>query len=471
MQPGFLGYTGSYTDLYELTMSEVYFLSGRGVEQVVFDYFFRKIPFGGGYVVFAGLESLIDILEQFRFTDEDLAYLKQEGFHPQFLEHLKDFRFTGSLYSVKEGEIVFPIEPILQLEGNIIEAQLLETIILNHLNFQSLIATKASRIRRVAGDRKLIDFGLRRAHGPAGYFASRAAIVGVFDGTSNVTAGRDFNIPVSGTMAHSFIQNYPDELQAFREYARYNQETCVLLVDTYSTLDSGLPNAIIVGKELEKQGYRLQGIRLDSGDLAYLARESRRQLDAAGLEYVNIITSNQLDESVIKSLLEQKAPIDVFGVGTSLVTGQPDAALDGVYKLSMRADVPTIKISESTEKITIPHRKQLYRLLADDGRFSGTDAISIRDEKDIDWIFHPHDPYKSMSISETTREPLLFKRMEKGLRHSEARTLIEIKDYCAARLKQLPPEYKRFNNPHIYKVSITEALKSERDDLIQKFRR
>src|SRR5690606_13632406 len=312
-----LNFTATYTDQYQLAMAQVYFQNGHKETPAVFDYYFRKLPFNNGYAIFAGLEDLLEILEGLRFSDSDLDYLRSKAFPDDFLEYLSNFRFRGNIFSAKEGDIVFPVRPVLQVEATMIEAQLIETLLLNLLNFQTLIATKASRIRLVAGDRKLFDFGLRRAQGPGGYYASRAAIVGGFNGTSNVSAGKDFDILASGTMAHSFIQSYEDELSAFRAFAKGRPNDCVLLVDSYDTLKSGVPNAIKVGKEMEAEGQRLGGIRLDSGDLAYLARQSRNMLDDAGLHYVNIAASNQLDEFVIKSLLEQQAPIDTFGVGTS----------------------------------------------------------------------------------------------------------------------------------------------------------
>ncbi|MFO8022518.1 MAG: nicotinate phosphoribosyltransferase, partial [Perlabentimonas sp.] len=303
-----IDFSATYTDQYELTMAQSYFEKGRQNEQVVFEYFFRKLPFEGGYAIFAGLEDVLSILENLKFNEEDISFLKSIGFSNSFIKYLKDFRFKGTIYSSKEGDVVFPTRPILQVEGTIIEAQILETLLLNMLNFQTLIATKASRMRQVAGSRKLIDFGLRRAHGIGGYHASRASIVGGFNSTSNVRAGRDYGIPVSGTMAHSFIQSYDDELSAFRDYAQTHPNDCILLVDTYNTLKSGLPNAIKVAKEMQAQGHSLKGIRLDSGDLAYLAKKSRKMLDDADLHDVKIAVSNQLDEYVIKSLLEQNAP-------------------------------------------------------------------------------------------------------------------------------------------------------------------
>jgi nicotinate phosphoribosyltransferase len=360
---------------------------------------------------------------------------------------------------------------VLQVEANIIEAQIIETLVLNLLNFQTLIATKASRMRKAAEGRTLIDFGLRRAQGPGGYYASRASFIGGFDGTSNVRAGRDFSIPISGTMAHSFIESYDDELSAFNHFAEINPSECVLVLDTYETLRSGLPNAIIVAKRMEEKGLRLRGIRLDSGDLAYLAKECRTRLDHEGLEYVSISVSNQLDEYIIKSLLEQHAPIDAFGVGTSLVTGHPDAALDGVYKLSATDGKPRIKLSENVSKITLPHKKQVYRVLDNEKKFIGADAVTIYDEKEPDIMHHPMYPLKSLSLLKYIKEPLLLKVMENGVRVNKPRTLNDIAQYSRLRLDQLPDEYKRFDNPHIYKVGISTQLQSERDRLITEIKK
>lgn len=462
-----LDITGTYTDQYQLTMGQVYFLKGHSHHTAIFDYFFRKAPFNGGYAIFAGLQNLLETLKDLRFNEKDLAFLKEIGLNAEYINYLKDFRFSGKVYSVREGEVVFPGEPIIRIEANIIEAQIIETLLLNILNFQTLIATKASRMKEQAKGGKLIDFGLRRAQGPGGYYASRAAIIGGFEATSNTRAGRDFGIPVSGTMAHSFIQSYSDELTAFRDFSESHPDNTVLLVDTYDTLKSGIPNAIKVGKEMETRGHKLKGIRLDSGDLAYLARKSREMLDNAGLDYVKIAASNQLDEHLIKSLLDQGAPIDIFGVGTSLVTGQPDAALDGVYKLAYFMDEPRIKLSETIAKITLPHKKQVYRMLDEKGDFTGSDVICLFDEENIDWMIHPYDPLKFKSVEGQEKEALLKPVMENGEILSPNLDLSEIAKYSNERLKKLPQEYKRFFNPHIYKVGLSRKLKEERDRLIE----
>ena len=460
-------FTATYTDQYQLSMAQVYFKNGQKDQQAVFDYYFRKLPFKSGYAIFSGLEDLLEILSTLRFSEDDLQFLKEQGFEKDFLEYLKNFQFKGKIYSVKEGDIVFPTRPILQVEASIIEAQIIETILLNLLNFQTLIATKASRMRLVAGDATLLDFGLRRAQASGGYFATRAAIIGGFNGTSNVVAGKDFDIPVSGTMAHSFVQSYDDELTAFRDFAEGRPENCVLLVDTYNTLKSGIPNAVKVAKEMEGRGQKLMAVRLDSGDLSYFAKESRKMLDAAELDYVKIAASNQLDEHVIKSLLEQQAPIDIFGVGTNLVTGDPDGALDGVYKLAFSAGKPRIKISESIIKVTLPHKKQVFRIKDENGKCIGADAIGLYHEDNIQEMHHPFEPYKSMNLKHYKQEALLELVMDDGKVLQEKRSLSEISEYSISRLSELPIEYKRFNNPHIYKIGISETLKDERDQLIK----
>ena len=346
----FLKKPALYTDLYELTMAQGYFLSGRQNTPANFDYYFRNLPFSGGFVLFAGLGDLLDAIQHFQFHPDEIEYLKNKGFSMEFLEFLQDFEFKGNIRSVKEGEVIFPNEPVLQVEGTILETQLLETVILNLINFESLIATKTARMRQIT-DKPIMDFGLRRAQGTGGMQAAKAAIIGGANGTSNVLAGQLYDLEISGTMAHSWIQFFGNELEAFRNYAEYYPDSTILLVDTYDTLKSGIPNAIKVAKELEEKGHKLQGVRLDSGDFAYLSRETRKMLDDSGLHYVKIAVSNQLDEYLIKSLADQQAPIDVFGVGTKLVTAYDDPALDGVFKLSMADGTPTLKISENIARI------------------------------------------------------------------------------------------------------------------------
>lgn len=453
-----LDISGTYVDYYQLTMAQAYFLRGQHEQHAVFDYFFRKLPFHGGYAVFAGLDDLLDILETLRFSEEDLNYLQQQNMHPEFLQYLRHFRFKGTVLAAREGDVVFPTEPIVRIEAGMLEAQLIETLLLNILNFQTLIATKARRIRDVAGDRTLIDFGLRRAQGIGGYQASRAAVIGGFDATSNVRAARDFNIPLAGTMAHSFVQSYDSELEAFRDYARIWPNNCVFLVDTWNTLESGIPNAITVAKEMEQRGERLQGIRLDSGDLSWLATQARQMLDASGLNYVRLTASNQLDEFIIKDLLDQGAPVDVFGVGTSLVTGAPDAALDGVYKLVYSNNKGRIKRSDTASKTMIPGKKLPWRLLDEKGDFFGADVITLDDEKNAEWMIDPTNPGKTMAVGHVSKEALLHPVMVEGKRTLEKQSLQNIRQFSQHRMQQLPKEYKRFRHPHIYKIGISDQV-------------
>lgn len=460
-------YTATYTDQYQITMSQVYFHKGLQEETAIFDYFFRKLPFESGYAIFAGLEDLLDAIESFRFDQRDLQLMEKEGIDQEFLDYLERFRFSGNISAVKEGDLIFPNRPVLSVEASIIEAQLLETLILNTLNYQSLIATKASRMRQTAGNRQLVDFGLRRAPGTGGYAASRAAVIGGFDATSNVRSGRDYHIPISGTMAHSFVQRYDTEIDSFRDFADIRPNDCVLLVDTYDTLKSGVPNAIKVAREMEARGEKLKGIRLDSGDLAWLAKESRRMLDEAGLDYVKIAASNQIDEHVIKSLLDQDAPIDLFGVGTSLVTGRPDSALDGVYKLAYANGKPRLKLSETVRKINLPGKKQVFRLLNNDGSFYGGEVVALSEETSFDTMYHTTDPHRTRKIAEFDKEPLLGKVVEDGQRTTRPRSVNEIASFSRRQLNRLPGEFKRFENPHIYKIGLTQKLKELRNTLVQ----
>jgi nicotinate phosphoribosyltransferase len=459
--------SGLYTDMYEIAMTQAYFKHGNYNAPACFDYFFRKLPYEGGYVIFCGLGELLPIIENLHFNKEEIDWLFKEGFDKNFLEWLEAFRFKGTIRSMQEGEIVFPLEPLLQVEGGLAEVQLVETILLNYLNFQSLIATKAARMRYVAGDRHLSEFGLRRAQGLGGISASRAAVAGGFGSTSNVYAAKLYDIKAVGTMAHSFIQSEENELAAFRKFAEAHPENCTLLVDTYNTLKSGIPNAIIVAKEMMQKGQALQAIRLDSGDLAYLSKKARRMLDEAGLEKVQIVVSNQLDEHLIKSLLDQKAPIDIFGVGTSLATGQPDAALDGVYKLSEVNGEPKIKLSENIQKVTLPGVKQVYRYKDESGNFIA-DAIGLAKDETPQKIIHPYDAEKNMKLNATMSEPLLNKVMSNGQSLLNDYVPKDVAAYSKTRLQLLPDEHKRFNNPHIYKVGISEPLHQLRNDLRKK---
>lgn len=458
---------GLFTDHYELTMAQGYFLNGKKDTPANFDYLFRTIPFEGGYVIFAGLRDMLHMLQNLTFGDEDCEYLRSLGFNSDFVNYLSDFRIRADIFSVEEGELAFPQEPLLRVEGNLIECQLAETLILNTINFQSLIATKAARIKQAAGDRSIIDFGLRRAQGLGGIHASRAAIIGGADSTSNVLAAYQYGLKATGTQAHSWIQSYENELDAFRDFTRAFPEQCILLVDTYNTLKKGVPHAIQVAKEMEQQGMKLYGIRLDSGDLAYLSKKARKALDDAGLPYVKITASNQLDEHVIKSLLDQGAPIDAFGVGTNLATGGADSALDGVYKLSMSNGKPRLKISENKEKIIQPGVKETVRFIDDHNMFYG-DGIGLVGEKNYDTIYHPNDPDKRSDVTRFTRQFLQKQVMDKGKNIAEKKNPYELAAYARERLNQLPPEHKRFANPHVYKVGVSENLLHLRKNLIKK---
>jgi nicotinate phosphoribosyltransferase len=455
-----------FTDYYELTMAQGYFLTGKHEKPACFDYFFRKLPFRGGYVVFAGLQDLLEVLQGLSFGKDDIEYLRTRGFRDEFLKYLKTFQFRGTIYSAPEGEIIFPNEPVLRVEGNILEAQLVETLTLNLLNFESLIATKARRVKYSAGQRTVIDFGLRRAQGLGGIHASRAAIIGGAESTSNVYSAHTFGLVPSGTMAHSWIESFDDELESFRAFAKIFPENSVLLVDTFNTLNSGVPNAITVALEMQKEGQRLTGIRLDSGDLAYLSKRARAMLDNAGLHDVKIAASNQLDEHIIKSLLDQGSPIDMFGVGTSLIVGKDDAALDGVYKLSMYDQKPRVKISDNIEKILLPGVKKVYRYYLEDNTFYA-DAVVLDREDEIEVMHHPHQPGKQLELHGFRKVPLLSCVMEKGDIIAPTETPYEIAERVQERFIQLPAEHKRFEYPHVYKVGISEELKNLRDTLVK----
>ncbi len=466
-------HSGLYTDMYQLSMAQAYFLDGRKDDSAAFYYFYRKNPFDGAYVVFAGLHDVLQILEGLSFEEEDIEFLRENGFDKNFLEYLKDFRYRADVFSAKEGEIVFANMPIVEVRGNIIEAQLTETLLLNILNLSSLIATKAARMRLAAGDDKVLtDFGMRRAHGLGAIHASRATIVGGFDSTSNVYSAFIYDLKASGTMAHSFIQSYDDEITAFRRFAQSHPDNCVVLVDTYDTLHSGIPNAIRLAREMEEKGQRLAGVRLDSGDLAYMAKESRQKLDQAGLDYVKIVASNNVDEHVIKSMRDQEAPIDVYGIGTAVLTGQPDGALDGVYKLAMAAAKPRLKLSESAHKVTFPGLKQVHRFSDARGNFLA-DAVSLADEDpgQIEEIHHPFERNDSMKLQTRSSESLLEKVMSRGTALHEAQHPAESYAYLKTRLARLPDTYRRLENPDDYKVGLSTKLNEIRNELIRDFKK
>lgn len=460
--------TGLYTDFYELTMAYGYFRRGRADERAVFDYFYRTNPFQNGFTVYAGLRDLLEMLEQFTYSAADLEYLRGLGFAEDFLEYLRDFRFRGTLYSMEEGEVVFPGEPLVRVEGGLIETQLVESMLLNVLNFESLVATKAFRVRQAAGPRLVSEFGLRRAQGLGAMMATRASVIGGADSTSNTLAAMKYSIPAAGTQAHSWIQSFDTELEAFLAYAEVHGSKTILLVDTYDTLRSGIPNAILTAKAMEERGERLFGVRLDSGDLAYLSKKARKLLDDAGLPYVKIVASNQLNEHVIMSLLnEQEAPIDSFGVGTELVSAKPDAALDGVYKLSAVGDSPRMKISENVEKVTLPGSKCVVRFYDAEGLFF-RDGIFLEEEcLSGEMVIHnPNFPEKQTDVSGLRFEHLLKPVYAEGKRLVEEKTPMEINSYLQERVALLPAEHRRFVRPHIYKVGISGKLLQLRSDLV-----
>jgi nicotinate phosphoribosyltransferase len=456
-----------YTDYYEYSMTQGYYLSGKGRDEAVFDICYRQNPYGGGYAIAAGLRDAVEYVLNMRFTSEELSYLSSRGYRDDFLQVLEKMRFTGDITAVPEGEVIFPGEPIVSVKGPLIETQLLEGLILSMVNFQTLIATKARRMVCAAEGRSIVDFGLRRAQGDGGIGASRACFVGGVASTSNVLLAFEEGVPVGGTMAHSWIQSFDSELEAFRAYAQMHPDDSVLLLDTYDTLRQGLPNAVIVGRELEEQGHHLQGVRLDSGDLAYLSKKVRAVLDEHGLGHVKILVSNQLDEYVIESLVDQGAPIDMFGVGTRLVTGYSDGALDGVYKMVQLKGRPIIKISENPAKINIPGEKELYRYYdAGDGLWllDGLCLAGGDDEPTV--LMHPDFDYKKTEVAGLKRENIRKEIVRNGELVYAFPTLLETRTWSAQRFSLLYGEHKRFANPHAYHIGVSRELFDLRRSLI-----
>ena len=465
------------TDLYQLTMGQGYFNEGKHEQLAVFDVFFRPNKLIT-YSVAAGMEQAAEYLENLRFGEEDIAYLRSLGiFSAPFLSYLKDLRFTGDAYSVREGEVVFPYEPIFTVKAPMIQAQLVETALLTFINHQTLIATKAAKICAAAGG-GVMEFGLRRAQGAdAGVFGARAAIIGGCTGTSNVYAGKLFDIPVSGTMAHSWVMNFPSETEAFRAYARSFPDSCLLLVDTYDTLHSGVPNAIAVFRELREAGHEPVGIRLDSGDLAYLSKEARRMLDEAGFPSAKICASGDLDEYSIRSLKQQGAKIDLWGVGTKLITSADLPALGGVYKLAAvyegEREIPKIKLSDTTEKITNPGLEEVYRIYDKKTEKAVADYI-VRSGETIDEsapleLVHPTENWKRKTVSNFTARKLRETLVKGGKRVSPSPSLSEIAAYFKAESARFWEEYKRQDVPHIYKVDLSPALLSLKREMTESF--
>ncbi len=462
------------TDLYQLTMMEGYLQCGTHQKTAVFDLFFR--PKGEiNYAVFAGLQQAAEYIEDLHFDGEDLDYLKSLNcFSQAFLDKLKGFRFTGEIYSVREGEMVFPYEPIVVVRAPLFEAQLVETALLNILNHQTLIATKAARVTSVAGD-NVMEFGLRRAQGPdAGIYGARAAMIGGCNGTSNVLAAKMFGIPPKGTHAHSFVMSFDSELEAFRAYAESYPDNCLLLVDTYDTLRSGVPNAIKVFDELRKKGHEPVGIRLDSGDLAYLSKKARKMLDEAGYPKAVICASGDLDEVSIASLKSQGACIDSWGVGTKLITSESVPSLGGVYKMAEIEDGgvmrPVIKISENPAKITNPGFKKIWRIYGKEG-MAEADLICLADET-IDTsrpltIFHPQETWKKTTFTDYTVRPLLEKVFEDGKLVRPLPPLSEAMAFARAERATFWDEYKRLEKPHIFKVDLSQKLFDLKNSLLE----
>ena len=462
------------TDLYELTMMQGYFHAKDANETVIFDAFYRTNPDGNGFAIAAGLEQVVEYIENLHFDKEDIDYLRTTGlFGEDFLEYLADFKFTGDIYAIPEGTVVFPREPLVKVIAPIMQAQLVETAILNIINHQSLIATKTSRIVHAARGDGVMEFGLRRAQGPdAGIYGARAAMIAGCIGTSNVLCGQMFDVPVKGTHAHSWIMSFPDELTAFRTYARLYPTACILLVDTYDTLNSGIPHAIQVFKEMRAEGIPLTfyGIRMDSGDLAYLSKEAKKMLDAEGFTDAVISASNDLDETLITSLKNQGATINSWGVGTNLITSKDCPSFGGVYKLAAIQDaqsgefIPKIKLSENSEKITNPGNKKIYRIYEKDTGKIKADLICLvdetYDENEPLVLFDPNEPWKKTKLLPGTYElrELMVHVFDHGNCIYHSPKVMDIRDYCQKELETLWEETRRLVNPHGVYVDLSQKL-------------
>lgn len=461
------------TDLYELTMMQAYFKNKNKNETVIFDAFYRENPFGSGYAICCGIEQVVEYIKNLHFDKGDIDYLKGLGlFDEDFIKYLENFKFSGDIYAIPDGTVIFPREPMLKIIAPIMEAQLIETAVLNIVNHQSLIATKASRVCYAAQGDGVMEFGLRRAQGPdAGTYGARAAVIGGCVATSNVLAGKLFNIPVKGTHAHSWIMSFDDEYSAFKEYAKLYPNACILLVDTYDTLKSGVPNAIRVFKEMRESGIELTnyGIRLDSGDLAYLSKEARKMLDDAGFENAVISASNDLDENLIESLkLQQGAEITSWGVGTHLITAKDCPSFGGVYKLAAVMKngefIPKIKLSENTEKVTNPGNKKIIRIYEKAHHKIKADLICLNDEvfnenEDLT-IFDPKEPWKKTTLkggTYTLRE-IMIPIFKKGQCVYESKKTMDIREYCMSELDTLWNEARRLVNPHNIYVDLSQKL-------------
>lgn len=468
-----------HTDLYQINMMQVYFNKGIHNKKAVFEAYFRKVPFENGYAVFAGLERIVRYLENLSFSDSDLSYLEELGYPEEFLDYLKNLKMELTVKSAKEGDLVFANEPLVQIEGPLAQCQLVETAILNIINYQTLVATKAARIRSVIEDEPLLEFGTRRAQEmDAAIWGTRAAIIGGANATSNVRAGKIFNIPVSGTHAHALVQTYGDDYQAFKAYAETHKD-CVFLVDTYDTLRVGVPNAIRVAKEMGEK-IDFLGVRLDSGDLAYLSKKVRQQLDDAGFPNAKIYASNDLDENTILNLKMQKAKIDVWGVGTKLITAYDQPALGAVYKIvSIETDAgsmrDTIKLSNNAEKVSTPGKKQVWRITSRAKGKSEGDYITFADtdvtQLDEIEMFHPTYTYINKTVRDFDAVPLLVDIFDKGELVYQLPSLQEIQEYGRKEFDQLWDEYKRVLNPQDYPVDLARDVWQNKMDLIDRIRK
>lgn len=454
-----------HTDLYQINMAEAYWADNMHNRKAVFELYFRKLPFGNGYAVFAGLERMLSYLKDFSFSESDIAYLRDEvGYKDDFINYLKDIRFTGDMYSMVEGELVFANEPIVRIEAPLVEAQLIETALLNIVNYQTLIATKASRIKQIIPNETAMEFGTRRAQEmDAAIWGTRAAVIGGFEATSNVRAGKLFNIPVAGTHAHALVQAYKNDYDAFHSYAKRHKD-CVFLVDTYNTLKSGVPTAIKVAKELGDK-INFVGIRLDSGDIAFLSKEARRMLDEAGFPEAKIVVSNDLDEYTILNLKAQGARVDMWGIGTKLITAYDQPALGAVYKMVAIEDengvmCDTMKISANAEKVTTPGEKKLYRIIDKENGKAEGDYITMADEnpqaEERIKMFHPVHTFISKFVTNFEARNLHTQAITAGEVTYELPTLMAIRDYAKGNLDLLWDEYKRSLNPEEYPVDLSQ---------------
>lgn len=465
-------------DFYELTMANGYFQSDIKDQICYFDVFYRTIPDGGGFAICSGLQQVLEYIKDLHFTEDEINYLRSKKiFCEEFLEYLKTFKFTGDIYAVKEGTVIFPKEPIMIVRANAIEAQFLETFVLSALNHNSLIATKANRIVRASNKHAISEFGARRAHGPlAATYGARAAYIGGCVGTSNVLTDYLFGVPATGTMAHSWVQMFDSEYDAFKKYCEIYPDDVVLLVDTFDILHSGVPNAIKAFNEVLKPlGKRPKGIRIDSGDIAYYSRKAREMLDKAGYEDCKIVASNSLDEYIIRDLFFQDAKVDSFGVGERLITSKNSPVFDGVYKLAAVEKngviIPKIKISENVEKITNPHFKKVYRLVSNDTNKAIADLITVYDEKCPEGpyeLFDPEVTWKRKTVDNYHVQELLVHVVKNGEVIYETPNIKDIQEYCKSQVKELWDEVKRFENPHNYYVDLSQKLWDIKDNLLKK---